>query len=89
MDEIGGGASGHLVAELLEPMTCLALALIDQLDGLVSGHRSRDHGSRMLADGLIDEIIAAGILSRGPFEADRGDGAGADLRIVITVRNRR
>src|SRR5437868_7223844 len=86
-DISGGCASGHLVAEPFEPVTCFALALVDQLDGLVPGHRSRDHGSGMLADGLIDEIVAARILARGPFEADRGDGAGADLRIIITFRD--
>ena len=68
-------------------MPCLALALIDQLDRGVPGHRARNDRRRVFANGLVDEIFATLGAARGPSEAKGCDRAGTGFRIAFAVRS--
>src|ERR1700751_1421956 len=62
-----GCASGHLMPELLEALTRVAFALIDELDRGILRQGSADHRAQTLADRLIDEILVVVGAAYGPF----------------------
>src|ERR1700743_1426591 len=64
------------------------LTVIDELDRLVLGHRSRDDRRGAVADGLVDEVLAVVAEAGRPPEAQRGDRAGAELGIAVGLAGR-
>ena len=74
LGKIGRGrTAGDLVAQLLETLTRLALALIDQPDGSLLGRGAGLDGRLFFPDVLIDEIVALVATPRGPSETQGGD----------------
>jgi len=81
-----GRASVHFAAEFLEALTRFGFAIVHQLDRRFLRHWSAGLGYRILADALVDEIFIVVGTADGPFETDRRDRAGADLRVAVGFR---
>ena len=87
--QIGGGAaSGHLALQLLEAPACVAFAIVDHLDRGFPRHRAGDDRSGILADGLVDIVVAIVEADR-PLETDRGHRAGTVLGVSVRLDRRR
>src|SRR5206468_7671000 len=82
-------AAGHLALDAVEPRACLALARIDQPHRGVARHRPAGDRHRIVAHGLVDEIVAIVVAAHGPFEADRLQRTGAELGIALRLGHRR
>src|ERR1700726_1020711 len=83
-DEIcSGGAAGHFALELFKSPPRLVLAIVHEPDGRIAGHWPTGNRHGILANRLIDVIIAGALAAGGPFEPDRRHRTGTDLRVAV------
>src|SRR6476619_4347017 len=79
----GRAASEHLGLERFKLTPRLALAVVDEPDGGVAGHRPADDRRGVLADGFVHIILAIIGATDGPFETDRRHRAGANPGVAV------
>src|SRR6266851_2673878 len=77
-----GGSSGHFALEVLKSLPGLAFAIVNELDGGITGQWPADDRHGILADRLIHIILVMTVAADRPFESDRCNRARTDLLIT-------
>src|SRR6202023_1312282 len=68
---------------LVKPPPPLLPPIVHEPDGRIAGHWPTGNRHGILANRLIDVIIAGALAAGGPFEPDRRHRTGTDLRVAV------